>query len=228
MNSLNPKVIYHPELVLGCNLFIGPSNSGKTYSLKSIIKNSHAQYSNFFVVSRHPQTRKDWLEFFSLINRKPQIFPDLPNGFLEWLVERQQDEKGNVMVIFDDILGSVSQDKQKNIRNESSFDALTMFGRHSRIVSCVLIQTPVGVSASQISNIQTAFVFNNGSAQTREGHLFPKFLSPCDGQWGSWFYSLTKSRRYQLYHKLLHSLKEHECLFLRKENSHFRMYKFKS
>ena len=221
------RVFYLPtmhNIILnpGMNLLIGPSESGKSHTLRSILIKSHKQFTDFFVITRIPS------DFFKSIGRKVRVFRDIPEGFVEWVYNKQEERRtGIVCVIFDDVLGSITSDKQVNIKNNKSFDALAMNGRHARIVSCVLVQTPVGLTPGQIENCKSVFVFNCGSSDMKEKHLMPKVLSACESQ-NEWLYSVSKSVRYNYYHKVFSSLERYECLYVLKEGEKRRLYRYKA
>lgn len=229
VKSLQVPVTYNPPLFHGCNLFIGPSDSGKTYALQTIIRKIHSSIKTFYVISRVQNTRLKWRAFFKSISRPVAILPDLADGFLEWLEEKQRISNTTSMLILDDVLGSISSDKQVNIKNNKAFDWLAMNGRHLKLNTCVLIQTPVGVTPSQSASAVTTFVFNFGSSQIRTIHIFPKFISQCDGQFPI-LYSLSNQNRYRAYHKLFNTLQRWECIYITKDQSlgQPRMKRFKA
>ena len=220
----------------GMNLFIGPSESGKSHTLRSILMKSHKQFSDFFVITRIPSGVNAWNDFFKSIGRKVRVFMDIPEAFVEWLYNKQSERKtGTVCVIFDDVLGSITGDKQVNIKNNKSFDALAMNGRHARIVSCILVQTPVGLTPGQIENCKSVFVFNCGSSDMKEKHLIPKVLSACESQ-NPWLYNIGKSARNNHYHRVFGSLfvfpngslEQYECLYVVKEGEKRKLYRYKA
>ena len=221
--------IYNPTLAHGCNIFVGPSNSGKTYALQTLITKCRDTVDNFFVISRVLNTRFQWKEYFKNIGRKATVMADLEDGFINWL-EGRQINSGTAMLILDDILGSISVDSQINIKANKAFDFLAYNGRHMKVITCILMQTPTSVLPGQSASAATSFIFNFPSTNMRENHIFPKFITQCDQQFEKFIYSMSRRQRYMFYHSIFRTLLRWECLVILRspKNGSIRLYSFKA
>jgi len=230
-NNLEVDQVFLPELKPGINLFIGPSGTGKTYALQAIISRTHQQYDNFFVISRTSDTLYQWERFFMGLGRKVAGFDEIPDQFIAWLEDKQDQRfkqgkrKLKLFIIFDDVLGSISKDKQVQMRNDDMFKYLCYNGRHLSIYCCICTQSYIGISPDQSQSAQTSFLWPVGSYSTLETYTFPRFLDCTQDQFPQ-MRNMTPTQRKRVWHNLFGSLRDYECIFRDKTANKYRLHKF--
>lgn len=225
---------YLINLYEGCNLFIGPSKSGKTYLCQKQIMKSWwlncngrqvPRYVNVIVVTMNAGTGDGWRRFFAeQLNRQIQVLNmDELTEYYKTASERFVECKKkygygpNHLIVFDDTssIENPSLVEQRRVKNNPTVSDLAKHGRNLAMTICALFQDFVDVPSACFTNsfyVAMAYVKN---IRTRRDHAYPKVLYACTKSL-PWLVGAPDHVINQFFNREMQNMKHHE-FFVRYE-----------